>query len=115
MNWRWAAVISVIAASAVAVQGHAATLDLRGAVARVIVVTEPRTDIKATLLSPNPRLPLNIAREGDKVVVSGSPSLTPWWLKMSGGLDCLNRDRRWLSGIAAGCVSPWLALHAGRA
>jgi len=34
---------------------------------------------------------------------------------VSGGLDCLNRDRRWLSGIAAGCVSPWLALHAGRA
>ena len=33
----------------------------------------------------------------------------------SGGRDCLDRDRRWLGGIAAGCVSPGLARHAGRA
>ena len=33
----------------------------------------------------------------------------------SGGLDCLDRDCGWLSGFSAGCVSPFLALHAGKA
>ena len=33
----------------------------------------------------------------------------------SGGRGCLDRDRRWLSGISADCVSPVLARHAGRA
>jgi len=35
--------------------------------------------------------------------------------KHSGGRGCLDRDRRWLSGISADCVSPGLARHAGRA
>ena len=33
----------------------------------------------------------------------------------SGGRDCLDRDRRWLSGISAGCDWSGLARHAGRA
>jgi carbohydrate-selective porin OprB len=33
----------------------------------------------------------------------------------SGGLDCLDRGCRWLSGFSAGYVSPFLALHAGKA
>jgi L-amino acid N-acyltransferase YncA len=33
----------------------------------------------------------------------------------SGGRDCLDRDRRWLSGISAGCVSPgWRVTQGGR-
>jgi len=36
-------------------------------------------------------------------------------VEISGGLDCLDRDCRWLSGFSAGCVSPFLALHAGKA
>ncbi len=36
-------------------------------------------------------------------------------LDHSGGLDCLDRGCRWLSGFSAGYVSPFLALHAGKA
>ena len=80
----------------------------------------PITDLKAVVLkieawAPTLPKPARIPFEALYVLYNkfvgadlGSPNF-------SGGLDCLDRDRRWLSGIAAGCVSPWLALNAGRA
>ena len=44
---------------------------IRNAVARVTIVPEARSDVAVFVTRANPRLPLRITREGDRVVVDG--------------------------------------------
>jgi hypothetical protein len=50
---------------------QAATVELREAVARVIVVPEDRADVRVEVIRPNAQLPLTISTEGDRTVVDG--------------------------------------------
>ena len=47
------------------------SVEIRHAVARVTIVPEARSDVAVFVTRANPRLPLRITREGDKVVVDG--------------------------------------------
>ena len=47
------------------------SVEIRQAVARVTIVPEARSDVAVFVTRANPRLPLRITREGDKVVVDG--------------------------------------------
>ena len=51
---------------------QAATIEVRDAVARVVVIPELRQDIKVEFLSTNPNLPLQVRIAGGKTVVDGN-------------------------------------------
>jgi len=65
--------ISGLALASLAVAGatQAAEVEVRDAVARVVVVPEARQDIRVDILSTNPSLPLQVRTDGDDVVVDG--------------------------------------------
>jgi hypothetical protein len=50
---------------------HAASVEVKDAVARVVVIPEARSDIKVEFLSSNARLPLKVRSLGDRVIVDG--------------------------------------------
>jgi hypothetical protein len=50
----------------------APSADVREAAARVTVIPEARADVAAFLVKANPRLPIWISKEGDKVVIRGN-------------------------------------------
>lgn len=60
---------AVMAAAAGAAQ--AAEVEVRDAVARVVVIPEARQDVRVEFASTNPSLPLRILTRGDKVFVDG--------------------------------------------
>jgi hypothetical protein len=50
---------------------HAASVEVKDAVARVTVIPENRSDIKVEFVSTNPRLPLEIRTLGGRTIVDG--------------------------------------------
>lgn len=50
---------------------QAASVEIKDAAARVVVIPEARSDVKVEFLTTNPGLPLTIRIEGDKTVVDG--------------------------------------------
>lgn len=54
-----------------AAPSHAASIEFRELVARVTVVPEDREDIQVEVLARNPRLPIKVKGEGDKLLVDG--------------------------------------------
>lgn len=62
-----AAVATLLGAAA----AQAASVQIKDAVARVVVIPEDRGDVKVEFLTTNPGLPLTIRTEGDKTIVDG--------------------------------------------
>jgi hypothetical protein len=64
----------VLSAAALAVAGsaHAASIEIKDAVVRIIVIPEARGDIQVQVLSPNSRLPLKVRIQDDRVIIDGS-------------------------------------------
>ena len=62
--------MSAGAGAAQAASGPAA-VEVRDAVVRVTVVPEDRSDVKVEFLTVNPKLPLEVRREGGTIVVDG--------------------------------------------
>lgn len=60
------------AALAAANGANAATVEIRDAVARVVVIPEARSDIKVEMLTGNPALPLQVKTQGSEVVIDGN-------------------------------------------
>ena len=50
---------------------QAATVEVRDAVARVVVTPEARSDIRVEMLTTNPSLPLSVRTRGDAVIIDG--------------------------------------------
>jgi hypothetical protein len=50
---------------------QAASVEIKDAVARVVVIPEARDDIKVEFLTTNPSLPLKVRTQGDRVIVDG--------------------------------------------
>ncbi|HEY5071507.1 MAG TPA: DUF2807 domain-containing protein [Caulobacteraceae bacterium] len=68
----------VLAASAACGAAAAAPMvEIDHAVARVTVLPEARPDITVTVTRANPRLPLRISRDGDRVVIDGGLTMRP--------------------------------------
>ncbi len=53
---------------------HAASVEIKDAVARVVIVPEPRDDIKVEMLTTNPSLPLQVRALGNQVIIDGNLS-----------------------------------------
>jgi hypothetical protein len=51
--------------------GHAASMEIRDAVARVTVIPESRADVKVEVIAANPRLPITIRVRGDRTTIDG--------------------------------------------
>jgi hypothetical protein len=56
----------------VAGAANAATVEVKDAVARVVVIPEDRQDIKVEFLTTNPSLPLQVRSQGGKTIVDGN-------------------------------------------
>jgi hypothetical protein len=66
---------------------HAATLDIRNAALRVVVIPEARSDVSVTVVRTNARLPLNVINGlGGDVVVDGG--LSPFWFFGGRPISC---------------------------
>lgn len=65
---------AALAAAASAGGAQAASVEIRDAVARVVVAPESRTDVAVEVLTRNGRLPLEVRRSGDRVVIDGGLS-----------------------------------------
>ena len=65
--------LGVVAAGlSLATAAHAApSVEVRDAVARVVVTPEARQDIRVDILTTNPSLPLTIRTEGDLIIIDG--------------------------------------------
>jgi hypothetical protein len=64
----WAAALAVAAAGS----AHAASLEVRNAAVRVVVIPEARSDVSVTVVKSNPRLPLKVINgASDQVIVDG--------------------------------------------
>ncbi len=50
---------------------NAATVEIKDAVARVVIVPEARSDIKVEVLTTNPSLPLRVRSLGDATIIDG--------------------------------------------
>jgi hypothetical protein len=50
---------------------HAASVEIKDAVTRLVVIPEARSDIKVEMLSTNPSLPLQVRTLGDQVIIDG--------------------------------------------
>lgn len=59
------------AALAAASAAQAASVEIKDAAARVVVIPEDRADVKVEFLTTSPDLPLTVRAEGDKTVVDG--------------------------------------------
>ena len=55
----------------VASAAGAASVEVKDAVARVIVIPETRSDVKVEIIAPNPKLPLMIRSFGGRTIVDG--------------------------------------------
>jgi hypothetical protein len=62
-----------VAAAGVAVAGaaQAASVEIKDAVARVVVIPEARSDIKVEIVSRNASLPISVRAVGDRTIVDG--------------------------------------------
>lgn len=62
-----------LAAASLALGGaaQAASVEVRDAVARVVVTPEARTDIRVDMLTTNPSLPLSVRTQGNQVIIDG--------------------------------------------
>ncbi|HEX2560206.1 GIN domain-containing protein [Phenylobacterium sp.] len=65
---------AVLAASAAAGAAQAASVEIRDAVARVVVSPESRADVVVEVLTRNERLPLEVRQVGDRVLIDGGLS-----------------------------------------
>ncbi|MFC3076831.1 GIN domain-containing protein [Phenylobacterium terrae] len=65
---------AALAATAAATGAQAASVEIRDAVARVVVSPESRADVVVEVLTRNGRLPLEVRQAGDRVVVDGGLS-----------------------------------------
>lgn len=54
-----------------ATAAQAASVEIKDAAARVVVIPENRSDVKVEFLTTNPGLPLTVRAEGDKTIVDG--------------------------------------------
>ncbi|MDO8901704.1 MAG: DUF2807 domain-containing protein [Phenylobacterium sp.] len=64
--------LSLAAASlSLAGAAHAASVEVRDAVARVVVTPEARSDIQVDMLTTNPSLPLRVRTQGGQVIIDG--------------------------------------------
>ena len=83
------------------------SLAVTRAAARVTVIPEARSDVSVTVVKTNPRLPLHIRQEGDRVVVDGGLgargfSLFDW----SSGANCHGGSQdRWVTVSGVGRVN----------
>ena len=66
-----AAVAGLAAGCPAADAAAAPSVEIRQAAVRVVVLPEPRSDVKVVVLQPNPRLPLRIWRSGERSLISG--------------------------------------------
>jgi hypothetical protein len=67
--------LAALAATGLAMAGggaHAASVEVKDAVARVVVIPEARADIKVEFLTSNPSLPLKVRVAGDRVTIDGN-------------------------------------------
>ncbi|RAK61615.1 hypothetical protein DJ021_18315 [Phenylobacterium hankyongense] len=66
--------IALLAAAASLAGGvaHAASVEMKDAVARVTVIPENRGDIKIEIISQNPSLPLKVRTQGDRTIIDGN-------------------------------------------
>ena len=64
-------VLATLGLAMAATTAHAASFEVRDAVARVVVIPEARTDIKVEMLKTSEPLPLTVRNEGDRVVIDG--------------------------------------------
>jgi DNA-binding transcriptional regulator YdaS (Cro superfamily) len=64
-----AAAAATLGAAGAATAGP--SVQIRDAVARVVVIPEARNDVKVEFLTTNTNLPLTVRREGDKTIVDG--------------------------------------------
>lgn len=95
----WIALFACAAGLGAAGAANAASVEVRDAVARVIVVPEDRNDVKVEFLATNPRLPLEVRTFGGSTVIDGglrhriagchnrhgdNPSV---WVRGVGGVD----------------------------
>lgn len=71
---RLIASFAVVAAAAFATTAQAASVEIRDAVARVVVSPESRADVAVEILTRNGRLPLEVRQTGDRVVIDGGLS-----------------------------------------
>lgn len=62
---------AALAATLGAGAAQAASIEVRDAVARVIVVPENRSDIEVEIISANPKLPLTVRGTGERTIVDG--------------------------------------------
>jgi len=63
--------VAAVALMAAGATQAAPGVDIRGAIARVTVIPEARSDVAVFVTKANARLPLKISRFGDRVVVDG--------------------------------------------
>lgn len=93
---RVSAAILGLALFAAGTRGHAAGLELREVTARVVVVAEPRSDVKVTVLTTNPALPLTISRtdDGGALVDGRSEHRRDWlsWIMHPQLVQCRGRE-----------------------
>lgn len=54
-----------------ATAAQAASVEIKDAVARVVIMPEARSDVKVEFLTTNPGLPLTVRTDGDRTVVDG--------------------------------------------
>ncbi|MDB5429187.1 MAG: hypothetical protein JWP35_303 [Caulobacter sp.] len=65
-------VTAALAALGLSTAAQAApSVEIKDAVARVVVIPENRTDVKVEFLTTNPDLPMTIETRGDRVIVNG--------------------------------------------
>jgi hypothetical protein len=65
-------VTAALAALGLSTAAQAApSVEIKDAVARVVVIPENRTDVKVEFLTTNPDLPITVETRGDKVIVNG--------------------------------------------
>lgn len=65
---------AALAATAAATGAQAASVEIRDAVARVVVSPESRADVAVEVLTRHGRLPLEVRQAGDRVIVDGGLS-----------------------------------------
>lgn len=76
--------LGLAAALLAGASAHAASLDLKHIVAKVVVVPEARSDISVTVIRANPKLPMRVRNALDDVtVVDGGDR--DWWPQLFGG------------------------------
>lgn len=73
---------------------HAASVEVKDAVARVVVIPEARSDIKVEFLASNARLPLTVRSLGGRVIVDGDLGRRIRSCHSNG-----NTIRVWVSGV----------------